>query len=205
MCGRYDMSETPARLGSRYRIDVGQLDFAPNTDVRPTTLNPVILLRDGKREGELMRWGLVPYWANDPKAITNCFNARSESAYQKPMFRGSFKNKRCLVPASAFYEWTHVPGVPRKVKYRISRSDGDLVALAGLWDYWHREDQEILSYTILTTVPNEMMAELHDRMPAILGEEEWDEWLAPESSIDSLRAMCMSCPSEWLTAEQTPS
>jgi putative SOS response-associated peptidase YedK len=148
-----------------------------------------------------MRWGLVPYWANDPKAITNCFNARSESAYQKPMFRGSFKNKRCLVPASAFYEWTHVPGTPWKVKCRISRRDGDLVALAGLWDYWHREDQEIVSYTILTTVPNELMAELHDRMPDVLGEEEWDEWLAPECSIDSLRAMCMPCPSEWLTAD----
>ena len=74
------------------------------------------------------------------------------------------QKKRCLVPASAFYEWTHVPGVPRKVKYRISRSDGDPVALAGLWDYWHHEDQEIVSYRILTTV---------------LGEEEWDEWLAP--------------------------
>lgn len=111
---------------------MGQLDFAPNTNVRPTTLNPVILLRDGNQVSELMRWGLVPYWVNNPKAITNCFNARSGSAYQKPMFRGSFKNKRCLVPASAFYEWTHVPGTPRKVKYRISRSDGDLVALAGL-------------------------------------------------------------------------
>jgi putative SOS response-associated peptidase YedK len=84
------------------------------------------------------------------------------------VFRGSFRNKRCSVPASAFYERTHVPGVPRKVKYRISRSDGDLVALAGLWDHWHREDQEMLSYTIPTTVPNELMAELHDHMSASL-------------------------------------
>lgn len=93
--------------------------------------------------------------------------------------------------------------MPRKVKYRISRSDGDLVALAGLWDYWHREDEEIRSYTILTTGRNEMIAELHDRMPVILGEEEWDEWLTAESSVDSLRAMCMPCPSEWLSAVPT--
>ncbi len=201
MCGRYDMSETPARLGSRYMVDVGSLAFSPSDDVRPTSSNPVMLLREGRRVVELMRWGLIPYWAKDPKAVANSFNARSEDAYFRPMFRGPFRSRRCVVPASAFYEWTHVPGEQRKMKYRIRRADGDLCALAGLFDVWRGGDQEIRSYTILTTSPNEMMAALHDRMPVILGEEEWDEWLAPGTSIDTLRAMCMPCPSTWLLSE----
>lgn len=200
MCGRYDMSETPARLGSRYRVDVGSLEFEPDNDIRPTTSNPVILRRDAKRVVEVMRWGLVPSWAKDPKIITNCFNARSENALDKPMFRGPFRRRRCLVPASAFYEWTHVPGERRKMKYRITRSDDDLVALAGVWDCWRRGDEEIRSYAILTTEPNALLAALHYRMPVILGEEEWDEWLAPDTGIDTVRAMCMPCPSDWLTA-----
>lgn len=200
MCGRYDLSETPARLGARYRVDVGSLELTPDNDVRPTTVNPVIRERDGNRIVERMRWGLVPWWAKDPKSIANSFNARSESAHERPMFRDPFQKRRCLVPASAFYEWTHVPGERRKMKYRITRADGDLVALAGLWDRWRQGDEEIRSYTILTTEPNAMMAELHDRMPVVLGDEDWDEWLAPDTSIDTVRAMCMPCPSEWLAA-----
>lgn len=205
MCGRYDLSETPARLGSRYRVDVGSLVFSPESDVRPTSRNPVILQRGATRVVELMRWGLIPSWVKDPKALNNCFNARAEDAYIKPMFRGPFNSQRCLVPASAFYEWTHVPGERQKLKYRIRRADGDLCALAGLYDLWRRSDQEIRSYTILTTSPNQMMAALHERMPVILGEEEWDEWLAPGTSVDTLRAMCMPCPSGWLVAEAADS
>ena len=200
MCGRYDMSETPARLGARYNVDVGSLEFAPEADVRPTSINPVILLRGGKRVVELMRWGLVPSWAAEPKRFAGSFNARAEQAPERAMFRQPFRRRRCLVPASAFYEWTHIPGQRRKIKYRITRSDGDLVALAGVWDYWRRGDETMLSYAILTAEPNATMAELHDRMPVILGEEEWDEWLSPETDLDTVRAMCMPCPSEWLAA-----
>jgi putative SOS response-associated peptidase YedK len=105
MCGRYELNETPARLGSRYRIDAGDLGFAPNADVRPTDTNPVILLADGQRIASMRHWGFVPSWAKDPKAISNPFNARSEEAYAKPFFRGPFRQQRCLVPASAFFEW----------------------------------------------------------------------------------------------------
>lgn len=86
-------------MGSRYRIEVGQLDFAPKPDVRPTTSNPVMVLREDQRIVELMRWGLVPFWAKDPRAITNCFNARSENAYQEPTFRGPFKKEQTLLRA----------------------------------------------------------------------------------------------------------
>ena len=200
MCGRYELNETPARLGSRYRIEPGDLEFAQNDDVRPTTTNPVILLHGGRRVASMRRWGIVPSWAKDPKAISNPFNARSEEAYAKPFFRGPFKTKRCLVPASAFFEWKAVAGEKRKTKYRIARADANLVTLAGLYDRWHRNDDVLETYTILTTSPNTLMETIHNRMPVILSAGDEDEWLDPATSVDTARAMCMPCPSEWLNA-----
>jgi putative SOS response-associated peptidase YedK len=202
MCGRYELNETPANLGSHYRIDPGNLDFAPDADVRPTTTNPVVLIHDGVRRIELRRWGFVPYWVKDPKAISNPFNAVSETAPDKPFFRTAFRTRRCIVPANAFFEWTVVPGEKRKAKVRVGRADGELLSLGGLHEYWKRGDQSIASYTILTTQPNELMAAIHNRMPVIIGAEEIDEWLAPETSLDSARAMCMPCPSEWLAVRE---
>ena len=127
MCGRHELNETPARIGSRYRIDPGDLDFAQNADVRPTDTNPVILLREGHRLASMRRWGLVPFWAKDPKAISHPITARSEEAYEKPMFRGPFKGKRCPVPATTFFEWQPIEGQKKKQKIRIARADRDTV------------------------------------------------------------------------------
>jgi putative SOS response-associated peptidase YedK len=138
MCGRYELNETPARLGSRYRVEPGDLEFAQNNDVRPTDRNPVVLLRDRQRVASMRRCGIVPFWVNDPKAISTPFNARSEEAYAKPMFRGPFKSKRCLVPTTAFFEWQAIEGQKKNQKMRISRADGDLLTLVGLHDYWRR-------------------------------------------------------------------
>ena len=203
MCGRYELNDTPARLGSRYRIEPGDLDFAQNVDVRPTETNPVILLRDGRRIASMRKWGIVPFWAKDPKAMSTPFNARSEEAHAKPMFRGPFKSKRCLVPATAFFEWQTVPGQKKKQKIRIARADGDLITLAGLYDYWRRGDDVLETFTILTTAPNATMEPIHDRMPVILGPDDEDEWLDAATSVDTARAMCMPCPSEWLTVAPT--
>jgi putative SOS response-associated peptidase YedK len=202
MCGRYELNETPANLGSRYRIEPGNLDFAPNADVRPTTTNPVVLIRDDVRRIELRRWGFVPSWVKDPKAISNPFNAVSETAPDKPFFRTAFRKRRCIVPANAFFEWKVVSGEKRKAKVRIARADGELLSLGGLHEYWQQGDQEIASYTILTTQPNELMAAIHTRMPVVIGDAEIDEWLAHETSLDSARAMCMPCPSEWLAVRE---
>jgi putative SOS response-associated peptidase YedK len=177
MCGRYELNDTPARIGSRYRVDPGDLDFAQNGDVRPTDTNPVILLRDGQHIASIRKWGIVPYWAQDPKAT-----ARSEEAYAKPMFRGPFKSRRCLVPATAFFEWQVVPGQKKKQNIRITRADGDLVTLAGLYDYLHPGDEVIESYTILTASPNALMESIHSRMPVILVQSDEDEWLDPATS-----------------------
>jgi putative SOS response-associated peptidase YedK len=198
MCGRYELNETPANLGSRYRIEPGNLAFAANADVRPTTTNPVVLQRDGVRCIELRRWGFVPSWAKDPKVISNPFNAVSETAPDKPFFRAAFRKRRCIVPANAFFEWQVVPGEKRKAKIRIARADGQLLSLGGLYEYWRQGEDEIASYTILTTQPNDLMAPIHNRMPVIIGDPDIDEWLATETSVDSAKAMCLPCPSEWL-------
>ena len=198
MCGRYELNETPARLGSRYRIEPGDLVFEADPDIRPTTVNPVVLLHDGSHRLELMRWGLVPSWLRDPRAVRHPFNAVSETASEKPFFRTAFRKRRCIVPANAFFEWTPIPGEKRKRKMRITRADGELFSLGGLHEYRREGDEVIASYTILTTQPNAIMQPVHDRMPVIVGDAEIEAWLAPETSLDSVRAMCMPCPSEWL-------
>jgi len=199
MCSRYELIETPARLVSRYRVECGDLEYAPKPDVRPKDTNPVILIDDGQRAASMRRWGIVPNWAKDPMAINNPFNARSEEAYAKPFFLEPFRTKRCLVPATAFFEWMHL-GQKRTEKYRFARADGDIVTFVGLYDQWRRGDEIIDSYTILTTAPNALMEAFHNRMPAILGHADEDEWLDPATSVDTARAMCMPCPSEWLAA-----
>jgi putative SOS response-associated peptidase YedK len=189
MCGRYELNETPARLGSRYRVEPGDLELAQNADLRPTDTNPVILLREGQRVASMRRWGIVPFWAKDPKAISTPFNARSEEAHAKPMFRGPFKSRRCVVSATAFFEWKAIEGQKKKQKHCIARADGDLVTLAGLYDYWRRGDEAIESFTILTTAPNTLMKTIHNRMPVILGQGDEDEWLDPRLA-STLRGRC---------------
>jgi putative SOS response-associated peptidase YedK len=173
MCGRYELNETPARLGSRYRIDPGALEFAANADVRPTETNPVILLNNGRRIVSMRKWGIVLFWAKDPKAISTPFTARSEDAYSKPMFRGPFKSKRCIVPATAFFEWQFVPGQKKTQKIRITRADGDLITLAALYDYWHHGDEAIESYT------------------------------RPRRRTPSWNGYTIACPSSWVRATRT--
>jgi putative SOS response-associated peptidase YedK len=204
VCGRYELNQTPAQLGSRYRIEPGTLEFAASTDVRPTETNPVVLLRGSERRLELLRWGFVPSWVRDPSTVRHPFNAISETAAEKPFFRVAYRRRRCIVPATAFFEWTPVPGMRRKRKLRIARADGEMLSIGGLHEYWRSGDDVIASYTILTTAANEAIAAVHDRMPVIVGDDELDAWLDPDTSVDTAQAMCMPCPSAWLTIGDAP-
>jgi putative SOS response-associated peptidase YedK len=136
---------------------------------------PVIRLEEGERALELMRWGLVPFWAEDLKIGTKLLNARSETALEKPAFREAMRRRRCLVPASGFYEWTTIDG--KKQPFHIVRRDGRPLAFAGLWEQWRGPDGPLRSYTILTTGPNEIMEPIHNRMPVILDGEVAARWL----------------------------
>ena len=142
-----------------------------------------------------MRFGLVPSWAKEPGSQLG--NARSETAHEKPSFRAAFKKRRCLIPVTGFYEWRLDPGEKKKTPYKVTLigQDQPIFYLAGLWEFW--EPQQMLSFTILTTGPNEFISNLHDRMPVILPREVHQMWLDPDNEDkEGLQALLKSYPAE---------
>lgn len=184
MCGRFTQrptSEMAAIFGAEDRLD----DEGAHYNVAPTQRIAVVVERpDSERAIVGYRWGLVPSWTDrDARAPTRMFNARSESVAAKPAFRGLLAKHRLIVPADGFYEWRRGPDLARQAYY-IRRLDGRPLALAGLWASWHdpespRGADPLRSATILTTAPNALLAQIHNRMPVILPEFDWDRWLDP--------------------------
>jgi putative SOS response-associated peptidase YedK len=188
MCGRYDLSENPAAIRAKFAVP-SVPEFAPSMDVRPTDANPIVRLnraRDG-HECALARWGLVPAWAEDLTFGTRCINARAESIDTARAFRSAFEARRCLVPASAFYEWSGPKG--QRVKWRIVLKDEPLFALAGLWEWWKDragDAPSVHSYTIITTDANAALAHIHDRMPVIVPPAHYARWLDARQDVRDL-------------------
>ncbi len=152
----------------------------------------------GGRKLELMRWGLVPFWTAPERVGSGWINARSESADGKPAFKESFARRRCLIPSDGFYEW--IKGPPKRPVHFHLRDRG-LFAFAGLWDRWRDpEGETLLSCTILTTKSNRLVAEVHDRMPAMLGRDDFTAWLNSETTIDSAKSLLKPYPSHLLEA-----
>ncbi len=177
MCGRYATALNQAEWSGLFPVGPGSLDIPePRYNLAPTQGVPVIRDLAGERRLDQIRWGLVPAWAKSLTDVKhNLFNARAETAAEKPSFRSAFKSRRCLMPASGFYEWRTVDGV--KQPYYISRADGEPMVFAGLWEHWAKDGQELDSCTMLTTSANEFMRELHHRMPVILEAHEREIWL----------------------------
>jgi putative SOS response-associated peptidase YedK len=181
MCGRYVIEGT-TELSERFQLRQIPADLFPEWttyNAAPTQLLPVIVEdADGERKALSMQWGLVPRWRRkDGKPGVAPINARAETLLEKPMFRGLTKAKRCIVPVSGFYEWRKVDG--RKQPYYITADDGEMWGLAGLYDLTHDEDNDAAgSFTIITTGANDLVAPLHERMPAILRREDEDEWVS---------------------------
>ncbi|HEY2531053.1 MAG TPA: SOS response-associated peptidase [Xanthobacteraceae bacterium] len=150
----------------------------------------------------MMRWGLLPRWAKDEKLSYSTFNARSEDFTNKPTFRDAWKRgQRCLVVTDGFYEWKKIT-VKEKQPYAIAMAaDKTMMVMAGLWSRWKdpKSGSEVLSCTILTCLPNNVMAELHDRMPVVLAESDWPKWLGEESANEGeLLALLKPCPDDAL-------
>ena len=169
------------------------MEWEPRWNVAPTQPVPVIR-RDSKGptlRASLLRWGLIPSWASDPTIGARTINARSETAAGKPSFREPLRKQRCLIPADGFYEWRR--SGKQKQPFCFEVGDGGLFAFAGLWDNWRGPDGQVLeTCTILTTTPNELLANVHDRMPVILAADEYDRWLDPAmqdtaTALDLLR------------------
>jgi len=180
MCGRYDLSENPAAIRAHFSVP-SVPEFAPRVDVRPTERAPIVRINplSVKRESALARWGLVPAWAKDMKFGARCINARVETLASLPAYRAAFRNRRCLVPVSSFFEWSGPGGV--RTKWRVSMQGQPLLGLAGLWERWidPRSGEAVETYTIVTTAANEALAAVHDRMPVIVAPDRYESWLDP--------------------------
>ena len=192
MCGRYTLTVPIDQLAAEFDLDEVRAELSPNFNVAPTQSVAAILAENGSRRLETLRWGLVPSWAKDPEIGARMINARSETAPEKPSFRSAFKRRRCLIPADGFYEWKREEG--GKQPFYIHMKDGRPFAFAGLWEDWN--DGEIRSCTILTTSANELVGEVHERMPVILPTEDRDAWLDPEAETQELVSLLRPYPGD---------
>jgi putative SOS response-associated peptidase YedK len=204
MCGRARLSSDVSEIKLVFSIPPGQPtpNFAASWNVAPTDSLPIVRwdARSGERGLDLMRWGLVPYWAKEIKVGFANINARAEGIDTRPAFREAFQRRRCLVPLDSFYEWKKLG--PDRQPYAVALSDRRLMAMAGLWESWRSPDGERLrSFAIVTTRANELLAPLHDRMPVILDPACWPLWLgeAP-GDPDRLKALLAPYPPQDMIA-----
>ncbi len=191
MCGRYALygPRSRSRAESVYFADLDR--FPPTYNAAPSQWLPITRLVHGAPRMAAAKWGFVPYWAKDDRTGFGGINARIETIATSPMFRSAYRTRRrCLVPASGFFEWQKRTRTKRP--YYITSADGSLLAYAGLWDEWRRPGGEpLLTYTIATTNANELIRSLHDRMPVILRPDDYAVWLEaedPASTISSYPA-----------------
>lgn len=190
MCGRYTITVTIDELLLHYNIDGPPIPFhTPRYNVAPGQMTPAII-NDGKqnRIGPL-KWGLIPSWAKDEKMGFKMINARAETVMEKPAYRASFKSKRCIIPADGFYEWKVIGTA--KQPMRIMLKSRNIFSMAGLYDTWISPDgQKISTCTIITTTPNSLMLDIHDRMPVILRPEDEALWLDRDNQdVDLLQSL----------------
>ncbi|MXV87301.1 MAG: SOS response-associated peptidase [Acidimicrobiales bacterium] len=212
MCGRFVSAASLEQIAAHFDTSLPGFDAPRSYNVAPTTDIVAVVGNDDARRIETFRWGLVPRWSKDPAKGPPLFNARSETAAAKNSFRGAFRRRRCIVPADGFYEWPRAPkGTPRDERplpHYITRADGAMLAMAGLWERWSPPPagdaadranadaptgplQALHSATVLTTAANSFMAPIHDRMPVLLDRSQWETWLDPANDgVDALVAMC---------------
>jgi putative SOS response-associated peptidase YedK len=183
MCGRYAAFLPAEAVVALFQTHGPIPNWAATWNMAPTRDAPVVRLHPETRERrlDLLRWGLVPHWAKDPKAVRLSINARAETLATTPMFRDAFARRHCLVPADAFYEWQVVEGAKPpagKLPWAIARADGQPLVFAGLWEGWRGADGSVIrSFTIVTTEANAELRPLHERMPVVLEPADWPLWL----------------------------
>ncbi|WP_428535531.1 SOS response-associated peptidase [Rhodopila sp.] len=200
MCGRFTQHYTWQQVHAFLSLLGSARNLRPRYNIAPTTPVDVVRLdRDGKRELVSMRWGLIPFfWTKPLKDLPATFNARAESVHQRPMFRYAFKQRRCIIPASGFYEWTG--GKADRQPHLFSPADGSpLLAFAGLWERWRQPDtaEDILSCTIIVSGASEWMEPYHDRMPILLRELDFDAWLNGSLGPEALQPAAEAALQQW--------
>lgn len=184
MCGRYTLHQKAQDIAKRYNLAKNPHDIRDNFNVAPGQFMPVVHADEsGKTSLEIMKWGLVPFWAKDPKIGYKLINARADSIFEKPTWRKVILQKRCLIPADGFYEWKRPKdSKEQKVPFYIRPKQSGVFSFAGVWETWKdSEDKEWKTYSIITTEPNKEMSKVHDRMPVILSQKDEANWLEPSN------------------------
>jgi len=199
MCGRFALSAPVDRLYRHFGLSSTE-ELPPRYNIAPGQQIPAIREPKSGRELVMMLWGLVPFWAKEVKTGSGLINARSETMAEKPSFRNSFKQYRCLIPADGFYEWKIIPGQKKKQPYFIRMKDKGIFAMAGLWSIWKNQaaGDVVESCAIVTTGSNTLLAEIHDRMPVILYPESYAAWLRRETDPVHLKKLCQPYNPEYM-------
>ena len=196
MCGRFDLHLPRELIEEIFGISIPR-NIMPRYNIAPTQEIAVVRMSpDRTRQLDFLKWGLIPSWAKDPSIGSRMINARSETVHEKPAFRNSFKNRRCIIPANGFYEWKETAG--RKKPLYVKMKDNSPMLFAGLWDHWKPAEGEVIeSCSILTTSSNDLVEPLHDRMPVILRIEDVELWLDHQITVpDPLVPLFKPFPSE---------
>ena len=206
MCGRFAQPRSPEELARLFRATAVSDLPGDRFNVAPTDPVAAVVEHHGERVLDTFRWGLVPFFAEGPKARSPLINARAETVEVAPAFRTSFARRRCIVPADAFYEWRRhrdpASGrVTRSEPFAIRLQDDEPMAFAGIWAIWRdpRTAERLYSLAIVTGQPNDLVATVHDRMPVVLERDDWDTWLAEAATPDELRPLLRPLPESALT------
>jgi len=194
MCGRFTLRSPEGRKIDRINWADFQ-DLVPRYNIAPTQDVLTVVEHEAQREATFLQWGLIPWWSDEPKGV---INARVETIEQKPSFKESFQKRRCLILADGFYEWERMGKISQP--YYFQMKDRAPFTFAGVWDRWQHDGRVITSCAIITTTANELLAEIHTRMPVILGSESQNLWLNEESRAEDLKDLLLPYPAELMTS-----
>lgn len=203
MCGRFSSSSKPEQIKKEFKVAVEHpAIFKPRYNIAPSQMIPVVLDRTGERIVAQLKWGLVPSWAKDALIGSRMINARAETLMEKPSFREAYKSRRCIIPASGFYEWQRAEKGAKQPFY-FYLTNKEVFGFAGLWEEWldKKSGESLETCTIITTEANDVLKPVHDRMPVILKAADYDEWLdTKEANTDKLQKLLAPYPPDEMSS-----
>ena len=203
MCGRFTQTNKPKEIEKEFSVKVSDKTFfKPRYNIAPTQIIPAVLESGGERIINQLRWGLLPSWAKDDSIGRKLINARAETLSEKPSFRNAFRSRRCIIPASGFYEWQKVVKGAKQPFYFYLK-EKEIFGFAGLWEEWlDKESGELLeTCTIITTEANRVLEPVHERMPVILKPKDYEQWLdEKQNDTDKLQKLLAPYPAKEMTA-----
>jgi putative SOS response-associated peptidase YedK len=203
MCGRYAVISAPEAVRALFRY-LEKPNFPPRYNIAPSQPIAIVRLSEGRRQFVLVRWGFIPSWVKDPKTVSLMFNARGETAGEKPAYRNAMRRRRCLVPADGFYEWKR--DGDRKRPHWVRPRKGGPIAFAGLWEAWTGPNgEEIETAAIVTTAANDTLRPLHDRMPVVVPPDAFDLWLDPNADLQMASSLMTPAPNDFFVAYEVSS